>query len=121
MIQAGAMAINWFQDGSLFNPVLPPVEAKRIKLRLPYRLKPWQLRVKADPHRFIVIAAGRRSGKTFLACDRLIDGAVRIPGLPQWYVAPTYSMAKDIAWPTLKRFLAEFILEKFVRDRKSVV
>jgi len=104
-----------FHGGAMCPP--PSAEADYIikKLRLPYRLLPWQLKVKADLHRFIVIAAGRRSGKTFLACDRLIEGAITIPGLPQWYVAPTYGMAKDIAWPTLKHFLAEFIIEKFIR------
>jgi len=114
-MQAAVCAEAWFQGGTLCPPPSADIDFVEKRLRLPYRLKPWQLRVKADPHRFIVIAAGRRSGKTFLACDRLIDGAVKIPGLPQWYVAPTYGMAKDIAWPTLKHFLAEFIMEKFVR------
>jgi hypothetical protein len=115
MTQAAAMAETWFQGGAVCSPSKPYQECREITLRLPYRLKPWQIKVKADSHRFIVIAAGRRSGKTFLACDRLIDGAVKIPGLPQWYVAPTYGMAKDIAWPILKHFLAAFIQEKFVR------
>lgn len=110
-----AMAETWFHRG-VPCPSPPAADTYRqVTLCLPYRLKPWQLIVKRDPHRFIVIAAGRRSGKTFLSCDRLIDGAMNLPGLPQWYVAPTYGMAKDIAWPILKHFLADFIREKFIR------
>ena len=74
-------------------------------VRLPYELLSWQEKVKADPHRFKSIAAGRRSGKTHLLCDLLIDAAnTYAKGLPCWYVAPTYGMAKDIAWSLLKDF-----------------
>jgi hypothetical protein len=72
-------------------------------VRLPYELLPWQLTVKRDPHRFITIPAGRRSGKTHLLCDLLVEAALTYAqGLPCWYVAPTYGMAKDIAWSLLK-------------------
>jgi len=72
---------------------------------LPYELLPWQNKVKNDIHRFKTIAAGRRSGKTWLLCDMLIEAALTFAaGLPCWYVAPTYGMAKDIAWSKLKDF-----------------
>jgi len=78
-------------------------------VRLPYELLAWQLRVKSDPHRFKAIPAGRRSGKTHLLCDLLIEAALTYAaGLPCWYVAPTYGMAKDIAWSLLKDFTRDF-------------
>jgi len=79
-------------------------------VRLPYELLPWQQKVKRDPHRFKSIAAGRRSGKTHLLCDLEIEAALTYAkGLPCWYVAPTYGMAKDIAWSLLKDFTADFL------------
>ena len=77
-------------------------------VRLPYELLPWQLAVKEDRHRFKAIPAGRRSGKTHLLCDLLIEAALTYAkGLPCWYVAPTYGMAKDIAWSLLKDLTAD--------------
>jgi len=77
-------------------------------VRLPYELLPWQLAVKEDRHRFKAIPAGRRSGKTHLLCDLLIEAALTYAkGLPCWYVAPTYGMAKDIAWSLLKDMTAD--------------
>lgn len=80
------------------------VEYTREELvRLPYKLLPWQQKVKSDPHRFKAIPAGRRSGKTHLLCDLEITAATTYAaGLPCWYVAPTYGMAKEIAWGLLK-------------------
>ena len=61
--------------------------------------------------RFKVCAAGRRGGKTYLAAVILIIEALRSEtsyGRPLtsanavWYVAPTYSQAKDIMWAQLK-------------------
>lgn len=72
-------------------------------------LLPWQERVAYDPHRFKVIVAGRRSGKSTLAIDQLVIGAFSDPlGMGETfslYVAPTYSQAEDIAWVRLKEML----------------
>jgi hypothetical protein len=85
------------------------VEREEI-VRLPYELLPWQLAVKQDTHRNRAIHAGRRSGKTHLLCDLLIEAALTYAaGLPCWYVAPTYGMAKDIAWSLLKDFTADLL------------
>jgi hypothetical protein len=64
-------------------------------------LKPPQSRVFICDRRFRVVAAGRRSGKTYLACIELCREAMG-PGRVAWYVAPTYKQAKMIAWETLK-------------------
>ncbi|MHB8053626.1 MAG: terminase large subunit domain-containing protein [Candidatus Aminicenantales bacterium] len=75
-------------------------------IELPYRLLPWQKRVKEDLHRFKVIVAGGRSGKTTLAVDWLTTEApqddMRLGDSVSFYVAPTYSQAEDIAWGKLK-------------------
>ena len=76
--------------------------------RLPYALLPWQRRVKVDPHRFRVVAAGRRSGKTLLGIDELVQGAATIPGSVNWFVSVTYGAAKDIAWSLLMRYVDPF-------------
>ena len=51
--------------------------------------------------RFIATVAGRRFGKTFLAVASLIRAAVKAPNQNVWYVAPTYSAAKEICWNML--------------------
>ena len=55
-----------------------------------------------SPDRFRVLVAGRRFGKSYLSCIELIRGAIDKPGETFFYCAPTYRMAKDIAWKTLK-------------------
>jgi hypothetical protein len=54
-----------------------------------------------DQHRFRVVIAGRRWGKTFLS-TRELARAARIPDRRCYYVAPTYRMAKQIVWDPLK-------------------
>jgi len=81
--------------------------AGQIRVTLPYELKPWQAEVDLDPHRFKVIVAGRRSGKSSLAIDQLVIGAASDPPSEgetlSLYVAPTYTSAEDIAWSNLKK------------------
>ena len=55
--------------------------------------------------RFRVLVAGRRFGKSYLACIELLRGAIENPGETYFYCAPTYRMAKDIAWKVLKRLV----------------
>lgn len=59
-----------------------------------------QMEVYKSPHRFKVVVAGRRWGKTQLAKVCLIKRARR-PNSLVWYVAPSYRMAKQIMWPEL--------------------
>jgi hypothetical protein len=70
-------------------------------------LKPPQSSVFDCDRRFRLLAAGRRSGKTYLACIELIRGACG-PGRVAWYVAPTYVQAKRIAWKQLKQLTRPF-------------
>lgn len=59
-----------------------------------------QVRVFTDPHRFRVVVAGRRWGKTVLSRTTIIKRA-RQPKQLIWYVAPTYRMARTIMWHEL--------------------
>jgi len=54
-----------------------------------------------NPSRMKVLIAGRRFGKTFIAINSLAKFA-RYPNKKVMYVAPTYRMAKQIAWDELK-------------------
>ena len=60
-----------------------------------------------DDSRFKVITAGRRWGKTYLSLyDLLLDndkGAWKHANMVNWFVAPTYRQAKNIAWNILKK------------------
>jgi len=58
-----------------------------------------------DRTRFRVLVAGRRFGKSYLACIELVRGAIERPGETFFYCAPTYRMAKDISWKVLKRLV----------------
>ena len=69
---------------------------------LNWSLLPWQIEVWQDPHRFKVIAAGRRCGKSNLAIKMLLAKALEAPeGSAVVYVAPTLGQARQIAWDAL--------------------
>ena len=57
--------------------------------------------------RFRVLVAGRRFGKSYLSCIELLRGAINKPGETFFYCAPTYRMAKDIAWKTMKQLVPQ--------------
>jgi hypothetical protein len=61
-----------------------------------------QIDVWRSPHRFKVVAAGRRWGKTQIARTWLLSQAMRKGAGRYWYVAPTREDAKDIMWADLK-------------------
>ena len=56
-------------------------------------------------NRFRVLVAGRRFGKSYLSCIELVNAAIKRPGETYFYCAPTYRMAKDIAWKELKKLV----------------
>ena len=68
-------------------------------------LKPAQYEVFSSKKRFRVLVAGRRFGKSYLACIELLQKAAASPGETFFYCAPTYRMAKDIAWKVLKKII----------------
>ncbi len=71
--------------------------------------------------RFKVVNAGRRFGKTYLAIDfYLFPRAVNKPDSKNWYVAPTYKMAKDIAWEQLKQVIPKLYIDKTNETELSI-
>ena len=78
-----------------------------------FKLHPKQHDVFKDQARFVLVAAGRRFGKTRLAIVKIIIIASEIPKSNIWYVAPQYNQAKDIAWAMLLELLpSQAILKK---------
>jgi hypothetical protein len=63
-------------------------------------------------HRFRVLVAGRRFGKTYLAAAELAAAAGEKRNAVCWYVAPTYRMAKEIAWRAVKQVVPRSQLAK---------
>lgn len=68
-----------------------------------------QLEVFNDKHRFKVVAAGRRFGKSRLAAWLLLIEGLKSTSKDIFYVAPTYQQAKDIMWGVLKELGQEVI------------
>jgi len=60
-----------------------------------------QKQVATSTARFRVVVAGRRWGKTWLA-TRELARAAREPNRRVWYIAPSYRMAKQIVWDSIK-------------------
>ena len=69
-------------------------------------LSPAQQTIAQNPSRFRVAICGRRFGKTHLAIRELCRFASR-PNQRCFYVAPSYRMAKQIAWTKIKRRLQD--------------
>lgn len=66
-------------------------------------LHPAQAEIAGDLHRFRVVCAGRRFGKTVLAIDTMKACAIYKPDARVAYIAPTFQQARDIAWAQLKK------------------
>lgn len=62
--------------------------------------------------RFKVIAAGRRFGKTVMACVILFYHALMNKDRIYWLVAPTYGQAKELAWDILLKMIPESVMAK---------
>ena len=66
-----------------------------------------QLKVSTSNKRFRVLISGRRFGKTYLCITEMMKYASK-PNKKVWYVAPSFKMAKEIAWSSLKEMLNQF-------------
>lgn len=76
---------------------------------LQVKLHEKQQLVFGDKHRFRIIAAGRRFGKSRLAAWELLIHALQSKSKDVFYVAPTYQQATDIMWQMLKELGHEVI------------
>ena len=77
-------------------------------VELPYCPRPHFLPVHASKKRFKLIVAHRRCGKTVALVNTLIDAALnnkrKEPPPRYGYVAPSFEMAKDLAWTYVKQY-----------------
>ena len=79
-----------------------------LTVTIPYCPRYPQVHAKLESHRFSVLVAHRRFGKTVLAVNHLLKAAVRCPFErgSYGYVAPFRNQAKEIAWAYLKHYSA---------------
>lgn len=75
-------------------------------------LSPWQTTVWEDKHRYKVINAGRRAGKTMLVTMRMVDFATKHNEVKIWYIAPTYKQAKQIVWEMLHTYIPKPLIAR---------
>lgn len=68
----------------------------------------------------VMCIAGRRGGKTILACNEIIKRAIEIPNARIWYVAPTKDQAHRIAWKVMLKYLPKEMLRKTREDRHTI-
>jgi len=84
------------------------------------KLHKLQKQVFQDNHRFRVVIAGRRWGKTELSSAEIIVAAASKSDQLVWYVAPTYQMARDLMWEKLKRLVPRPWIRKANETRMSM-
>jgi len=68
----------------------------------------------------VMVIAGRRFGKTILACNEIIKRSIEVPGARIWYVAPTKDQAFRIAWKVMLKYLPPEVLLKKREDRHTI-
>lgn len=78
---------------------------------------PGQLEVHNDPHRFKVLAAGRRWGKTRLGVLECIDKASA--GGIAWWVAPSYKTS-EAGWRPLTQICSHLPTAKTLKAEKTI-
>lgn len=71
-----------------------------------------QLRILSAPHRFKIVNAGRRFGKSFMSGAAILSQIPRA-GSIIWYVAPTWDMAKKAMWDV---WLPTYIPKNWIAD-----
>ena len=71
-------------------------------------------------HRFIVLAAGRRWGKTWLALWKMLLHAATRSGQLCYFVAPTAKQAREIAWHPLLQMLPPEVIRRIRRSDLEV-
>lgn len=75
-------------------------------------LSPWQTTAWEDTHRYKVINAGRRAGKTMLVTMKMVDFATKHDEVKVWYIAPTYKQAKQIVWEMLYTYIPKPLVKR---------
>lgn len=79
-----------------------------------------QAEVSRHPARFRVLVAGRRFGKTHLSKVEIIKAAKGRGKRTIWYVAPTFSMAREIMWDELIEAIPDSWIKKKHETRLEI-
>jgi hypothetical protein len=88
--------------------------------KLDLKLHHGQAEVFRNPARFRILVAGRRFGKTVLAKSEIIRAAKGKGKKLIWYVAPTFSMAREIMWDELLDALPKSWIKKTHETRLEI-
>ena len=88
------------------SPAAPASNPTRRQVSTGYVPHRHQLEIHRGLRRFSVLVCHRRFGKTILAVNTLIDGALRVGDGRFAYVAPYLKQARQIAWDILIRHTA---------------
>ena len=81
-------------------------------MKLATKLHNGQVQVVKDTHRFKVICAGRRWGKSVLSQLITLDWAIKNKGI-YWIVSPSYRAGKMIHWRSIQQIVPrEWVLKK---------
>ncbi|MEA2090955.1 MAG: phage terminase large subunit [Campylobacterota bacterium] len=91
-----------------------------IKFNPEKRLKETQQQIFYDNSRFKVIAAGRRYGKSYLSTYIILTKALSKPNQNLFFVAPTFSQARQILWEILKDKVRKQLAQKINESRLEV-
>ena len=77
-----------------------------MKITIPYKPRPLQEEIHRNLKRFNVLVCHRRFGKSVLTVNELIKKCLqnKLPRPRYYYISPTYSMSKRIAWDYLKYY-----------------
>lgn len=78
-------------------PPPPPITIDYV----PYK---YQKEFHLSPSRFHLIVGGRRVGKSKSAFQDMLKHCLETPKAMAWWVAPTYSMAREIGWAEFKEY-----------------
>lgn len=79
-----------------------------------------QMMVFRNKSRFKVCVCGRRFGKTYLSRAMLISYAAKKKKSLIWYIAPTFSMARDIMWQDLVDAIPSSWIVKKLENKMEV-
>lgn len=80
-----------------------------------------QSEIVRDAHRFRVVCAGRRGGKTELAVTEMAGKAYAKKGRHIAYIAPTLQQARDIAWVKLVKICEPITIKKLENPSHTLV
>ena len=83
---------------------------------LDLKLLPWQEEVMASKARFKCIAAGRRTGKSYLAAISLILNALDAKEGKVFYVSPTQGQSRDVMWHSIFDIAGDIIERSHVNN-----